>query len=168
MHVLSMPPAFALSQDQTLRFIHHQIHERTQQLQNNPALNLSPTSSQPSQDNQTPSQDITQGTRTSQPQHPSADRASHPSHQQHHTRHHQHNRHNPQPSLSPAPSHPKLGQPRTKHFQNRYDCQRTKPDQPEITSGEATKHQSRKTPLSQRADDTTDIPATRQPPASAA
>lgn len=104
LHVLSMPPAFTLSQDQTLRFIHHQI-PKDPAAPNRPALTLLTDVSQPSQDHQTPSQ-ITP--KTSAPhgnQHPGADRASHPSHQQHLPAPPA-PRQKPQPSLSPAPSHP--------------------------------------------------------------
>ena len=82
LHVLSMPPAFALSQDQTLRFIHHhQIPKDPTATPNHPALTLSPTYFPAIPNNQTPSL-ITQGTSPSRNQHPGADRASHPSHQQ--------------------------------------------------------------------------------------
>ena len=121
-----MPPAFALSQDQTLRFI--------QRTTSRPSAYEPPCThyshrqiSQPSQNNQTPSQS-TQSATTSQQQHPGADRASHP------TKHQQPLTEPPAPQkaqstayLSPAPSHPHSGQPRTKHFQNRCNCQRTQP-----------------------------------------
>ena len=116
-----MPPAFTLSQDQTLRFIHHQI-PKDPTAPNHPALILSPTISQPSQ--------------TTRHQ------ANHPRHQgrnlntraptAHPTPHQQ-------PSnkaastkavitviLQPSTQPSKSGQPRTKHFQNRFSCQRTK------------------------------------------
>ena len=108
LHVLSLPPAFALSQDQTLRFIHHhQAPKDPTATPNHPALTLSPTIIPAIPNNQTPSL-ITQGTSPSQSQHPGADRASHPSppaalHRATSTK-----RQSPQPSLSPAPSHPSL------------------------------------------------------------
>jgi hypothetical protein len=43
LHVLSMPPAFTLSQDQTLRFIHHHQAQNPAAAPNHPALTLSPT-----------------------------------------------------------------------------------------------------------------------------
>jgi hypothetical protein len=108
LHVLSMPPAFTLSQDQTLRFIHHHQAQHPAAAPNHPALTLSPTISQPSQDHQTPNQSTPKASAPlSEHQHPSADRASHPSHQQptheppaHHGRYHSH----------PSAQHPAITQ----------------------------------------------------------
>ena len=137
LHVLSMPPAFTLSQDQTLRFIHHHQAQTQQQLRtalhslshrqfpNHPKITRHQTKAHPRH------QHSSQSTNTRAPTaHPTPAPAAHPqSHQPHQGK--------ITPSLSPAPSHPS-GQPRTKHFQNRFICQRTTPDQPETTSGEAT------------------------------
>ena len=146
LHVLSMPPAFTLSQDQTLRFIHHHQAQNPAAAPNHPALTLSPTISQPSRNNQTPNQSTPKapapplkGTNTRAPTaHPT------PQHQAPTLRNPEPTRQSPQPSLSPAPSHPS-GQPRTKHFQNRFICQRSTPDQPETTSGRPPLRQSSKT-----------------------
>ena len=160
LHVLSMPPAFTLSQDQTLRFIHHQI-PKDPAAPNRPALTLLTDDFPTIPRSPDTKPNHTQGTRPSQAQHPGADRASHPltsspptSHQ-HQGRYHSH----------PSAQHPAIhtGQPRTKHFQNRCTCQRTTPDRPEITSGEVTIRQSSETPLPQRANEPKAPTPARQP-----
>jgi hypothetical protein len=127
LHVLSMPPAFTLSQDQTLRFIHHhQAPKDPTATPNHPAL-------------------------TSHRHYPGHPRQ--PDTKPHHPRHH-HSRSNIRaPTAHPTPlQHAKQRtftkavstaipqpstqssnrRPNTKHFQNRFSCQRTTPDQPEV------------------------------------
>ena len=76
-----MPPAFALSQDQTLRFIQaspqhpKRPHSNTQT--NSQGSALSPITSQLTPNNQAPSHN-TQNTYPQRSTHPGADRASHP------------------------------------------------------------------------------------------
>ena len=135
LHVLSMPPAFALSQDQTLRFIHHQA--KTQQLRTTPHSSQSPNNSQPSPGTtrhqaQPPKASAPLSTNTRAPTaHPTPRKAQSP--------------HDPSRTPNLPAQHPAIPtkeQPRTKHFQNRCNCQRTTPDQPETTSGEASSRQS--------------------------
>ena len=75
-----MPPAFALSQDQTLRFIQaspcNQSHTATPK-RTSKGSSLSPNTSQPTSNNQAPSQN-TQNRYPLRNTHPGADRASHP------------------------------------------------------------------------------------------
>ena len=75
-----MPPAFALSQDQTLRFIQaspcNQSHTATPK-RTSKGSSLSPNTSQPIPNNQAPSQN-TQNRCPLRNIHPGADRASHP------------------------------------------------------------------------------------------
>ena len=75
-----MPPAFALSQDQTLRFIQaspcNQSHTATPK-RTSKGSSLSPNTSQPISNNQAPSQN-TQNRCPLRNIHPGADRASHP------------------------------------------------------------------------------------------
>ena len=75
-----MPPAFALSQDQTLRFIQaspcNQSHTATPKRTSKGSA-LSPITSQPTPNNQAPSHN-TQNTYPQRSTHPGADRASHP------------------------------------------------------------------------------------------
>ena len=75
-----MPPAFALSQDQTLRFIQaspcNQSHTATPK-RTSKGSSLSPNTSQPTLNNQAPSQN-TQNRCPLRNIHPGADRASHP------------------------------------------------------------------------------------------
>ena len=75
-----MPPAFALSQDQTLRFIQaspcNQSHTATPK-RTSKGSSLSPNTSQPTPNNQAPSHN-TQNKHPKRNTHPGADRASHP------------------------------------------------------------------------------------------
>ena len=75
-----MPPAFALSQDQTLRFIQaspQSIHPTATPKRTSKGSSLSPNNSQPTSNNQAPSHQ-TQNQHPQRNTSPGADRASHP------------------------------------------------------------------------------------------
>ena len=75
-----MPPAFALSQDQTLRFIQaspQSIHPTATPKRTSKGSSLSPNNSQPTPNNQAPSHQ-TQNKHPKRNTSPGADRASHP------------------------------------------------------------------------------------------
>jgi hypothetical protein len=75
-----MPPAFALSQDQTLRFIQaslQSIHPTATPKRTSKGSSLSPKNSQPTSNNQAPSRN-TQNKYPQRSTRPGADRASHP------------------------------------------------------------------------------------------
>ena len=79
LHVLSMPPAFTLSQDQTLRFIHQPASPQEHQLApNHPTLTLSPTYPQPPNKQPDTKPHHPRHPPPLSSKHPSADRASHP------------------------------------------------------------------------------------------
>jgi hypothetical protein len=100
-----MPPAFALSQDQTLRFIQaslQSIHPTATPKRTSKGSSLSPKNSQPTSNNQAPSRN-TQNKYPQRSTRPGADRASRHSSQQGKNTQQQ----------SPAPNHPKIA----KHYQ---------------------------------------------------
>ena len=94
-----MPPAFALSQDQTLRFIQaspcNQSHTATPK-RTSKGSSLSPNKSQPPINSKAPSQN-TQNKHPSQNTSPGADRASHPATHRNKAKHTA-----PQPSTQPS------------------------------------------------------------------
>ena len=100
LHVLSLPPAFALSQDQTLRFIHHQgLNPNSNEL---PCTHSTHRRSQPSQEQ--PDTKPHHPRHQPQGQHPGADRASHPNHPAAHSRTTRPSRLNPQPTSAQHPA----------------------------------------------------------------
>ena len=127
LHVLSMPPAFTLSQDQTLRFIHqpqhHPYQAAPQSAPEPPNSSLSHQASPAIPDRPPDTKPPHPGTRSTPPlsrttQHPSADHASHPSpkapRNTHTSRHHQATPDKLRPR-NPSAQHPAIqskGQPR--------------------------------------------------------
>ena len=116
-----MPPAFALSQDQTLRFIQaspcNQSHTATPK-RTSKGSSLSPNTSQPTPNNQAPSQN-TQNRCPLRNIHPGADRASHPATHR--------NKAKTQQKLSTKPS--KEGNALSTSKKTRCNCQTTKKNQ---------------------------------------
>ncbi len=144
LHVLSMPPAFALSQDQTLRFIHQ------------PSLN--PASSEPpcthlSQQLSQPSHKTSQDQPTTPKtpaahhhQHPSADRASHPRPAPPPQQASQPTRQQHQPSaqhtaITGQPKPPIRTAKIKSNFRNQILLSKNNTNPARATSGEATSHQ---------------------------
>jgi hypothetical protein len=139
LHVLSMPPAFALSQDQTLRFIHHHQAQTPSSSSEPPCSHSLTKHSQPSHRTTRHQAISPKASKTSQPQTPGRRPRIPPLTTRQPSRHPATTQQAPQPHTAQHPAIPNIKeQPRTKHFQNRCNYQRTTPKQPETTSGEAT------------------------------